>query len=159
MKKIRFLLLAGIIGYLASTSYSKYLAQIDSASLGIATAEIPVTVEPRKDEWQDALQLAFANRQSNVQVQSSGTVDRLLPDDDNGSRHQRFIVRRPSGQTVLIAHNIDLAPRVPLKTGDAVEFNGEYEWNSPGGVVHWTHHDPQGRHVSGWISHEGHKYQ
>jgi hypothetical protein len=93
---------------------------------------------------------------SGTQVQGSGVVTRILSDDDEGSRHQRFILRLPSGQTVLIAHNIDLAPRVDgLKEGDTVAFNGEFVWNSKGGVVHWTHRDPSGRHVAGWLKHQG----
>lgn len=89
-----------------------------------------------------------------------GRVSRLLPDDDDGSRHQRFIVTLATGQTVLIAHNVDLAPRVAnLKVGDAVEFSGEYESNPRGGVVHWTHRDPRGRHAAGWIRHGGVTYQ
>jgi hypothetical protein len=84
----------------------------------------------------------------------------VLPDDNEGSRHQRFIVRLASGRTVLIAHNIDLAPRVEgLTAGDSVEFSGEFENNDKGGVVHWTHHDPDGRHVGGWIKHGGRVYQ
>ena len=87
-------------------------------------------------------------------------VKKLLPDDNEGSRHQRFILSLPSGQTLLIAHNVDLAPRIPgLQVGDAVAFSGEYEWNSPGGVLHWTHHDPQRRHPGGWLQHEGKTYQ
>ena len=94
-----------------------------------------------------ALVAAFESRRTNVQVQGSGHVTRILPDDNSGSRHQRFIVGLASGQTVLVAHNIDLASRVAaLKTGDLVEFYGEYEWNERGGVVHWTHRDPQHRH-------------
>jgi len=50
---------------------------------------------------------------SNVQVEGEGVVTRLLADDLSGSTHQRFIVRLKSGQTVLIAHNIDIAPRSP----------------------------------------------
>ena len=85
---------------------------------------------------------------------------RVLADDNNGSRHQRFIVQLGSGQTLLVAHNIDIADRVAyLESGDHIEFNGEYEWNPKGGVIHWTHHDPQGRHQSGWIKHNGHTYQ
>src|SRR5262245_30079104 len=90
-----------------------------------------------------ALTTAFGNQQSNVQVQGSGRVSKVLADDNDGSRHQRFIVRLASGQTVLIAHNIDLADRVTaLQEGDSVEFCGEYEWNAKGGIVHWTHRDP-----------------
>ena len=108
----------------------------------------------------EALTAAFENRQSGVQVQGSGEVARVLPDDNDGSRHQRFIVRLASGQTVLIAHNIDLASRVAsLKPGDRIEFNGEYEWNERGGVIHWTHRDPRGSHVAGWIKHDGRRYQ
>ena len=106
------------------------------------------------------LAAAFDNHRSNVQVQGSGHVTKVLSDDNDGSRHQRFIVRLASGQTVLVAHNIDLASRVAaLSSGDLVEFYGEYEWNDKGGVIHWTHRDPQHSHVDGWIKHNGHTYQ
>lgn len=94
------------------------------------------------------------------QVRGRGEVVRVLTDDNEGSRHQRFIVRLQSGRTLLIAHNIDLAPRVPsIRSGDVVSFNGEFEDNDRGGVIHWTHHDPRGRHEAGWIEHNGKKYQ
>ena len=87
-------------------------------------------------------------------------MDRVLPDDMDGSRHQRFVVQLTSGQTVLIAHNIDIAPRIDgLEIGDSVRFSGEYVWNAKGGVIHWTHHDPQGRHVTGWVMHNGKRYK
>ncbi len=94
------------------------------------------------------------------QLEGSGVVVKVLADDNDGSRHQRFILRRESGGTVLVAHNIDVAPRIPeLRQGDTVAFFGEFELNSKGGVVHWTHHDPAGRHVAGWLKHEGRTYQ
>ena len=103
---------------------------------------------------------AFANRQSDLQVAGQGTVRRVLPDDDTGRRHQKFILTLASGQTLLVAHNIDIAPRIDdLREGDQVTFYGEYEWNAKGGVVHWTHRDPDGRHVDGWLQHEGQIYQ
>jgi hypothetical protein len=106
------------------------------------------------------LKQAYESRQSDLQVLGIGQVSRLLPDDNDGSRHQRFILTLNSRQTLLVAHNIDLAPRISnLQRGDAVEFYGEYEWNSQGGVLHWTHHDPQGRHADGWLKHEGRVYQ
>lgn len=94
------------------------------------------------------------------QVSGSGRVVRILSDDNEGSRHQRFILELPSGRTVLIAHNIDLAPRISsLQTGDTVAFYGEFETNDRGGVIHWTHHDPQGRHPDGWLEHDGRRYR
>lgn len=107
-----------------------------------------------------ALRSAFESQASGLQVMGSGEVVKVLADDNKGSRHQRFILRTTFGQTILVAHNIDLADRLDnLKVGDQVEFNGEYEWNEQGGVIHWTHHDPQGRHVSGWLKHNGRKYE
>lgn len=103
---------------------------------------------------------AYANRASDIQVMGSGVVVRILTDDNVGSRHQRFILKLPTAQTILISHNIDLADRIEvLNVGDTVEFYGEYEWNQKGGVVHWTHHDPNGRHVDGWLKHSGKKYR
>lgn len=103
---------------------------------------------------------AFKTRTSDVQVEGEGVVTRLLADDLDGSRHQRFILRLASGQTILISHNIDIAPRVGgLRKGDSISFNGEYVWNEKGGTVHWTHHDPAGRHVAGWLKHKGRTYQ
>jgi hypothetical protein len=98
---------------------------------------------------------AFEKHARNIQLEGQGTVVKVLPDDNDGSRHQRFIVRLSSGQTVLIAHNIDIAARVSsLNEGDVITFRGEYEWNPKGGVVHWTHRDPDGRHPAGWIKHD-----
>jgi len=103
---------------------------------------------------------AFKDGTSNVQVEGEGVVTRILADDLDGSRHQRFIVSLASGQTLLIVHNIDLAARVAeLEIGDKVSFYGEYLWNEEGGKIHWTHHDPKGRHVAGWLKHNGRTYQ
>jgi hypothetical protein len=103
---------------------------------------------------------ALQARQSGVQVTGAGTVDRNLTDDTDGGRHQRFVLRLASGQTLLVAHNIDIAPRIPtLRVGDTVEYGGVYEWNAQGGVIHWTHHDPSGQHQGGWLKRNGQVYQ
>ncbi len=84
----------------------------------------------------------------------------MLADDNEGARHQRFIVRLDSGQTLLVAHNIDIAPRVEgLAAGDVVAFRGVYEWNAEGGTVHWTHRDPGGVHAAGWLRYDGRLYE
>lgn len=78
---------------------------------------------------------AFSNHENNIEVSGQGRVIRILPDDNIGSRHQRFILKLSSGQTLLIAHNIDLSLRISsLREGDLVQFHGEYEWNDEGGV-------------------------
>lgn len=121
---------------------------------------LPVVQESAAQERISPLQQAFTNRQSNLQLQGEGEVIAVLPDDNDGSRHQKFILRLSHGQTLLVAHNIDLAPRIKgLKKGDSVEFYGEYEWNKKGGVIHWTHDDPSGRHEAGWLRHRGVIYQ
>jgi len=103
---------------------------------------------------------AIRDHRSGVQVTGEGTVTRILSDDNDGSRHQRFILTLASGQTLLVAHNIDVAPRVPaLQRGDYVTFNGVYEWNPRGGVIHWTHHDPDGQHPTGWLKHNGQTFR
>jgi len=133
---------------------------------GLGTPDGPeAAAEPRvhsvaRGSDDAAIEHAFANRLDSQQVEGRGTVVRVLADDKDGSRHQRFIVRLDSGRTLLLSHNIDLAPRIDaLRTGDTAAFYGEYEWNPKGGVIHWTHHDPQGRHPAGWIRHGGRIYQ
>ncbi|MDD3475408.1 MAG: DUF3465 domain-containing protein [Sulfurimonas sp.] len=103
---------------------------------------------------------AFKSHRSNLQVSGEGIVTKLLADDNDGSRHQRFLIKLSMGHTLLIAHNIDLAPRISfIRQGERVEFYGEYEWNKKGGVIHWTHKDPRGSHTAGWIKHNGRTYQ
>jgi hypothetical protein len=98
---------------------------------------------------------AWRAHASHVTVTGSGTVTKLLRDDTEGARHQRFLLN-VGGLSVLVAHNIDLARRVePLRKGNAIEFRGEYIWNEKGGILHWTHHDPSGRHAPGWLKRNG----
>ena len=111
------------------------------------------------DDQQKIIQ-AYQQQRSNVQVQAQGVVKAILPDDNDGSRHQKMILKLDNGLTVLIAHNIDLAPRIEgLKKGEVVEFYGEYEYSQKGGVIHWTHHDPRGKHIDGWLKYQGKMYQ
>ena len=117
------------------------------------------SAELQQQSTSSQIQAAYNNRQSNVQVKEKGIVIKVLADDNEGSRHQKFILR-VNKLSILLAHNIDLAPKIMgLKKGDSVEFYGEYEWNIKGGIVHWTHHDPAGRHLGGWLKYQGKKYQ
>jgi hypothetical protein len=106
-----------------------------------------------------SIEQAFAAKRSGVWVDADGSITRLLADDREGSRHQRFILEVDSGHTVLVSHNIDLADRVPVRKGERLSLRGRYEWNDRGGVIHWTHHDPGGSIPGGWIHYEGVVYQ
>jgi hypothetical protein len=106
-----------------------------------------------------AIEQAYAQKKSDVQVSGKGIVIKLLPDDNKGAQHQKFLLKINEKQTLLFAHNIDLASRVPLQVGDEVTFSGEYVYNPKGGIVHWTHLDPQGHHPAGWLMLNGNKYQ
>ena len=117
-------------------------------------------VEEAAVDDQHKIMKAYKQQISNIQVQSKGEVKAILADDNDGSRHQKMILKLENGLTVLVAHNIDLAPRVEgLRKGEIVEFYGEYEYSSKGGVIHWTHHDPQAKHVDGWLKYQGKSYQ
>ena len=149
MKKLLLTLLAALSIVTANYVYAES-ANENSSSIS----------EQSADKSDAIIASAFSNHQSNLQVSGQGVVIRLLPDDTNGSKHQKFIIKLSSGQTLLIAHNIDIAPRISsLQESDSVQFYGEYEWNEKGGVLHWTHRDPNGTHVDGWLEHKSQKYQ
>ncbi|MEE9241481.1 MAG: DUF3465 domain-containing protein [bacterium] len=102
---------------------------------------------------------AFEAKRSGVWLRFRGEVVRILKDDLKGARHQRFIIRQLDGLTLLISHNIDLAARVPVKKSGIVDGFGLYEWNPKGGLIHWTHHDPQNKIPGGWIRFKGSAYR
>lgn len=102
----------------------------------------------------------ISNHQSNNQIYQEGEVIKILNEDHEGTPHQKFLVKLKNDKTLLISHNIELSTRIPnLQKGDKVIFYGEYEWNAKGGVVHWTHRDPKGRHPNGYLIHNDKKYE
>ena len=116
---------------------------------------VPDVSSPGDRDAVQRIDRAAASRESGFMVTVDARVVKVLKDDNDGSRHQRFLIDLADRRTLLVAHNIDLADRIPLDEGDAVRIRGQYEWNDRGGVLHWTHHDPKGRHPGGWIEHAG----
>jgi hypothetical protein len=152
MKKIIFLLI--IIGAV-QFGIKKFDVKIPKLSFGKSHSEQSSNTQSRPQIFPSS-----NTPRSGSQFSGSGRVSRILSDDNIGSKHQRFILTLSSGGTILIAHNIDIAPRIPsLNIGDTVSFNGVYEHNLKGGVVHWTHHDPKGQHEAGWLIKNGRTYQ
>ncbi|MEL6797471.1 MAG: DUF3465 domain-containing protein, partial [Planctomycetota bacterium] len=108
---------------------------------------------------ESAIRALIDSRTSGEMVELEAEIVKLLPDDNEGSRHQLFLLALETGGTVLVSHNIDLAPYVPVEEGDRVLVSGQYEWNEKGGVLHWTHHDPKKWREGGWIEHAGVRYE
>lgn len=166
--------LAGLFVFLVALvallfGYDDLLPQAPTTGSGTPGDTAPSAPEPApRDEAEaddsstdgdSSILAAFEAQRSDVWVESEGEVTRLLRDDEEGSRHQRFVLRLDAGLTLLVSHNLDIAPRVPLEEGDRVQFRGEYVWNEQGGILHWTHHDPDGSQSGGWIRHEGESYE
>jgi hypothetical protein len=148
--------------------YSTAIFALAAAAYLLWGGELPESFAPFGNSAQqsspravsnEAIVSAFRAERSDVVVEGGGEVVAVLPDDTRGAEHQRFLVSVAPDHTVLISHNIDLAPRVEdIRRGDTVYFRGQYEWNDRGGVVHWTHHDPRGRRPGGWIERRGRRY-
>ncbi|MFT6914257.1 MAG: hypothetical protein ACJAWL_000545 [Motiliproteus sp.] len=163
LSRVLTIIVIGVLGFVGYDSFQNRAGPDPSSSPGLSPSSDPgsdFSTAVEVNTGDAVIRQAFQNQRSNLQVSGSGVVVRTLPDDLDGSRHQRFILRLASGQTLLVAHNIDLAPRIgSLHRGDRISFNGEYEWNAEGGVLHWTHQDPRGLHKAGWLEHAGLKYQ
>jgi hypothetical protein len=145
--------------FIAAVVFAGYLIFVSCQRSAYLKASSPFS-EQSVAKSDAILSKAFSNRLSGFNVSGQGVVVKVLPDENSGTRHQRFIVSLASGQTLLIAHNIDIAQRISsLRERDTVQFSGEYEWNEQGGAIHKTHRDPRGRHPAGWLEHKGKKYE
>ncbi|WP_434778956.1 DUF3465 domain-containing protein [Neisseria sp. Ec49-e6-T10] len=145
------------VGWYASEQFANQRAIEGTTNVPLVVSETTAIERPEHNEL---LEQAIEQQLHNVPVHGRGIVEKILPDDNHGSRHQRFIIRIESGYTLLVAHNIDLAPKIEaLQKGHNIEFAGEYVWNKKGGVIHWTHHDPKGRRQGGWLKYQGQLYQ
>jgi Protein of unknown function (DUF3465) len=108
----------------------------------------------------DSQIVAFENEhRMNTEVTGKVKVYKLLQEDDEGLKHERFLVMLSDGTTVLVAHSLDKAPLVPVSPEDEIIIHGEYVWNQKGGVIHWTHHSDSPRHEGGWIDFKGKRYE
>jgi hypothetical protein len=107
----------------------------------------------------DQIDELFKQEKTLIWVEGTGKVTKLLADDTEGAKHQKFLMKTADGHEVMVAHNIDLSPRVPAKEGDSVKFRGEYIWTERGGKVHFTHKPQYGGFKGGWIELGGKKYE
>ena len=104
-------------------------------------------------------QHACASGASHAEIHVVGTIARYLGTRNSESgEHEGFLVT-PSGSNarLLIEDNVNITGFIPMRSGDSVELQGQYECND--GVIHWTHHDPSGRHVMGFVVVNGRRFQ
>lgn len=160
-RMMRKVVIAGV-ALIAVTAYDYYKKNIGSESHNPPTVSSSTnsSSSPFIDNRQDTLakiKASAKNQKSGWWMSAEGTVIKNLKDDTKGHRHQKFLLKLSDDITLLVAHNIDLAPKAPIRQGDRIKIRGRYEWNNRGGVLHWTHHDPKGRQKGGWIYHN-HRY-
>jgi len=129
------------------------LALLIAAGAGCSTTQTP------NDR---AVCEAYSTQRSHVEVVADGTVTRLLGvAPGRVSPHEGFLLRLASGCSLVVRVevNTDFTGSIPLAEGQSAAVKGEYEYYPRGGVVHWTHRDPRGRHEGGYIATGGHVYE
>jgi len=148
LRKITFMLIAAAIAG-GINYYNKNTSQ--SSTDTPLTVDQFSTYDPALKQSLQKIRAAANQPDSQFWISLQGQVIKLFKDDRKGSQHQKFLIKIAPDITLLISHNIDLAPRVPVRKGDQIQLRGQYEWNNRGGLVHWTHHDPKGKKKGGWI--------
>jgi Protein of unknown function (DUF3465) len=136
------------------------LVQVHCATLAqkaFAPFGFPVQTNTAPSD-QEAL-TAQADHAIKREITVEARVKKLLATDTEGLPHQKFLIELSNGTTILIAHDLKMAPAVPIQAGDVLKIHGEYIWNARGGLIHWTHHSDTPRHESGWIDFNGARYQ
>lgn len=94
----------------------------------------------------------------------TGTVTEKLPDDNNGLKHEVFMLKLTNskyvGKVIKVAHDTSFAPYVPLAVGDTLEIKGDFLPDAtPDMVLHWTHKSDNPKHPSGYIKLNGKIYE
>lgn len=104
----------------------------------------------------------YASGSGGVEVIAQGTVLGILGTRGGPSgEHEGFLLKLNEQCDLLlrVETNVDITGPVPLQTGEVVTVKGQFEDDPEGGVIHWTHHDPSGRHVSGYVEADGKIYE
>jgi hypothetical protein len=105
----------------------------------------------------------IAQGRSGDEVTVRGTVARVLATSfGRDGEHERFIISIAGDAhraSVLVAHNVGIAPFAPVRRGDDVIVRGELAIDATGPVIHWTHHDPRYRHPTGFVELHGTFYE
>ncbi len=107
---------------------------------------------------------AWRFHRSRVEVTANGAIARIFGAREGPSgTHLGFLLHLAGseghGLTVRVEDNLDLTGPIPLDEGEAAIVRGEYIYDSRGGLIHYTHRDPRGRHDAGYVQAGGRIYQ
>lgn len=155
-KGIAALIIAGAAGFFGfknkDTDSTKGLTVAQKKNVAIETVKTDTNYE--------VLNAIKTSKPLTYAVIKNALVVKVLRNDNKGARHQRWIVQIENGVTITIIHNIDIAEKVPLAVGDSVEVAGEliYGDRKKDPILHWTHEDPKGKRIAGYVVHNGERY-
>ncbi|MBC7465045.1 MAG: DUF3465 domain-containing protein [Bdellovibrio sp.] len=85
-------------------------------------------------------------------------VIKKLKDDNQGIRHQKWLVQSPAGQIILFVHNLELCQPLDIEKNDMVQLAGEFKWTDKGALIHWAHFDPKKKRPDGYVEFKRRKY-
>ena len=150
MKKVHYLL--GAVVALAAFGVIEW-PHIREHWLMAKEVEVDAMTSASRPTAQAILERALQNKSQDQLLVVVGWVTAIQPDgQQEGVRYQRFEVRLTNRQRLLIEHDLQQAPRVEgLKPGSELLIRGRYFWNEQGGILRYTHHDPEKQRPDGWI--------
>ncbi len=95
---------------------------------------------------------------------ASGSIVRVLGTRlGRSGEHEGFLLHLSGadghGLTVRVEDNVDLTGPIPIAAGEPAVIRGEYIYDPRGGLIHYTHLDPRGRHPAGYVQVGGRVYQ
>lgn len=138
-------------------------ARRSSALRTIALAEVALlcACSATQSPNDAAVCAVYSAGRSHVEVIANGSVTRTMGVQPGRiSPHEGFLLQLATGcrLVVRVEANTDFTGPIPLDPGEHVVVKGEYEYYPLGGVIHWTHRDPRGRHEGGYIEAGGRTY-
>jgi hypothetical protein len=103
---------------------------------------------------------AWQQRLSGVQLSLEGKISRVFSSMETEAGQQKFSLQLAQGQVVTVIHDVRLGSAIEdLAEGEIIEVFGEYQWAPDGGVIHWTHRDPEGNRQAGWVRYKDRLYR
>ena len=104
----------------------------------------------------------YASQSSGNEVLVSGHVVALLGTRESRSgKHEGYLVKLNKNCDLLlkVETNTSITGPIPFTHDEPIVLKGVYVYDPLGGLIHWTHHDPSGRHMNGYVIAGGKSYR